>query len=257
MRLIAAEDDSQYMSLKPLHSPGPNAIDHCDVNNHVIDPGKSESKGNSKRLRSESLDPSNSVERSDSIIDHPGQCRRLAERFPRFRYIFTGISLFFRFSGLVTIVNIIDGGKITGEGQMRVPTFFADQDGSDWMVEGPISAFAYFIAIMFGALHLAGWNFFFRSQVERDIWRIASIIVTSVGTAGFIATISDVTKKYYIKNSLFFSILNTFVTFFAALSISIYLPSRLILFVEALFLLKDLPAGALAVVQWTLFIPHV
>ena len=41
MRLIAAEDDSQYMSLKPLHSPGPNAIDHCDVNNHVIDPGKS------------------------------------------------------------------------------------------------------------------------------------------------------------------------------------------------------------------------
>ena len=31
-----------------------------------------ESQGNSKRLRSESLDPSNSVERDDSV-NHPGQ----------------------------------------------------------------------------------------------------------------------------------------------------------------------------------------
>ena len=38
---LKAEDDSQHMSLKPLHSS--NAIDpgprHDDVNNHIIEPG--------------------------------------------------------------------------------------------------------------------------------------------------------------------------------------------------------------------------
>ena len=38
MRLIA-EDDSQHMSLKPLNSS--NVIDSRDVNNHIIEPGKS------------------------------------------------------------------------------------------------------------------------------------------------------------------------------------------------------------------------
>ena len=165
--------------------------------------------------------------------------------------------LFWRFTGLLRIVDIIDGGKITGEGQMRVPTFYADEDDSDWMVEGPISAFAYFIAVIFGALHLAGWNFFFQSPIERDIWRVASIIITSVAAAGFIATIVDQIKTYYIKNSLFFSILNTSIIFLATFSLSIYLPARLVLLVEALFLLKDLPSGALDVVRWTLYIPHV
>ena len=140
---------------------------------------------------------------------------------------------------------------------MRVPTFFADEDDQDWMVDGPISAFAFFIAIIFGAIHLAGWNFFFQSPIERDIWRVASIIITGVAAAGFIATIFDVIKTYYIKNSPFFSILSTSIAALATLSIFIYLPMRLVLLVEALFLLKDLPPGALAVVQWTLFVPHV
>ena len=173
------------------------------------------------------------------------------------RYIIAGIVLFWQFSGLLTILNIIDGGKITGEGQMRAPTFFADEDDQDWMKDGPISAFAFFIAIIFGAIHLAGWNFFFQSPIERDIWRVASIIITAVAAAGLIATIFDVMKTYYIKNSLFFSMLSKFIAYLATMSLTIYLPMRLVLLVEALFLLKDLPPGALDVVQWTLFIPHV
>ena len=140
---------------------------------------------------------------------------------------------------------------------MRVPTFYADEDDSDWMAEGRIAAFAYFIAIIFGALHLAGWNFFFQSPIERDIWRVASIIITAVAAAGFIATIVDLIEKCYFKNSLFFSILSTSLAFLATFSLSIYLPTRLVLLVEALFLLKGLPSGALDVVRWTLYIPHV
>jgi hypothetical protein len=60
------------------------------------------------------------------------------EQFPALRYVIAGIVLFWRFSGLLRIMDIIDGGKITGEGQMRVPTFFANPDDDlDWMVEGP------------------------------------------------------------------------------------------------------------------------
>ena len=137
---------------------------------------------------------------------------------------------------------------------MRVPTFFAHEDDSDWIVDGP---FGYFIAIIFGAVHLAGWNFLFQSPVERDIWRVASIIITASAAAAFIANTADLIEKYYIKNSLFFSILNKSISALASLSLIIYLPARLILLAEALLLLKDLPPGALDAVGWTLFIPHV
>jgi uncharacterized membrane protein len=101
-------------------------------------------------------------------------------------------------------MDIIDRGKITGEGQMRAPTFFANEDDPDWMVEGPISAFAYFIAIIFGTLRLAGWNFY-QSHIERDIWRVASIIITAVAVAAawFVTTIFNLIKTYYIKTAYF------------------------------------------------------
>ena len=86
----------------------------------------------------------------------------LAEWFLPLRYFIAGVVLFWRFYGLLRIMDIID---VTSEGQMRAPAFFVNEDDSEWMEEGPISAFAYFIAVIFGALHLAGWNFF--HHIER------------------------------------------------------------------------------------------
>ena len=151
------------------------------------------------------------------------------------------------------------GGKIADEGQMSVPTFYADEDDSDWMVESATSSFGYLVAVIFGALHLAGWNFFFQFPIERDIWRVASIIITAVAAVAFISNIFGLIRRYYIEGteSLFFYILSRSISYLASFSLSLYLPTRLVLLVEALFLLKDLPPGVFVVVQWTLFIPHV
>ena len=88
---------------------------------------------------------------------------------------FSASFLFFcRFSGVLRMLHIMDGGEITGEGQMHAPPFFADADDSDWMVEGPISSLTWIIGIVFGAGCLyyyhsnrgkwACWNYYFHDK---------------------------------------------------------------------------------------------
>ena len=164
-----------------------------------------------------------------------------------------------RFSGLLTvtirILDIMDGGKITGEGQMRAPPFFADMhpdaDDRDWNV---IAAFAYLIGAMFGAIHLIGWNFYFRSPIERNIWRIASIMTTVIPANGLLAAIFEV---IIAKDNAFLSKVSILFSVLSFLPIPLYFPIRFILLAQAFMSLWDLPPPALVVIDWTSFIPHL
>ena len=152
------------------------------------------------------------------------------------------------------MLNIVEGGKIADEGQMCAPPFFADVEDEDWIVMGPISAIAFLIGTIFGAIHLIGWNFFFHFHTERIVWRVASIMTTVIPAIGFIGVIVDVTR---VKDDTFLSKLSEFILILSAMPIPLYFPMRFILLVEALISLRDLPQGALEVVEWTLFIPHI
>ena len=178
------------------------------------------------------------------------------------RYFPAGFLSFCKFVGPLTLVtrvaHIVDGGKITGEGQMRVPPLFADTDNSDWMVEGPISALTWAIGVILGAIHLTAWNFLFLSHIEKIIWRVASTIVTVVALNGFIGITTYMIKTHYmIQDKTFFSNFCAFIILLVFSQFPLYFLARLALLVEALISLRDLSPGALAVVEWTSFIPHV
>ena len=152
------------------------------------------------------------------------------------------------------MVNILDGGKIADEGQMCAPPFFADVEDEDWIVDGPISATAYLSGMIFGATHLIGWNFFFHFHTERIVWRVASIMTTVIPAIWFIGSIAELKK---VKDDTFLSKLCEFILILLACLTPLYFPMRFILLVEALISLRNLPQGALEVVEWTLFIPHI
>ena len=177
-------------------------------------------------------------------------------------YFRAGFLSFRKFVGPLTLVtrmeHIMDGGKITGvEGEMCAPPFFADADDSDWMVEGPITGFSWILGIIFGAIHLIAWNFFFHSPIERIIWRVASTINTALAVNGFIGITLDVIRVHYIQDNILSSKLSMIISILVFWPFPLYFLMRLVLLVEALISLRDLPSGSLAVVEWTLFIPHV
>ena len=155
------------------------------------------------------------------------------------------------------MAHIADGGEITGEGQMRAPPFFADADDPDWMVEGPISSLTWIIGMIFGAIHLIAWNFSFLSHIEKIIWRVASTTITVMTANGLVGITIFMIKIRYIHYNTFFSKFCGFILLLVYCQFPLYFLARLALLVEALISLRDLSPGALAVVEWTSFIPHV
>ena len=149
--------------------------------------------------------------------------------------------------------NIAGGGKIADEGQMCAPPFFADQADEGQWIMGYILAISFLIGTIFGAIHLIGWNFFFHFHTERIVWRVASIMTTVIPGMEFILLIAGATLK---DDTFLYKLCISLLALLAYLT-PLYFSMRFILLIEALISLRDLPQGALEVVKWTLFIPHI
>jgi hypothetical protein len=163
-------------------------------------------------------------------------------------------------SAIVSRMNEVDSAAFVGEGKMRVKTFYA------YNTKVP-EEFLYLVWVLalvgtiFGAVHCAGWNSFFRFHIESTLWRISSAMITGIPTAAFIVSMAisiisgllDVlgfgdAPDHMISEGWYYS-----VSFFAAC----YILARITLLAEAFISLRDLQPDALAVVKWTTFIPHV
>ena len=106
------------------------------------------------------------------------------------------------------------------------------------------------VAMLFGGIHCAGWNFPFPSHAELIIWRVSSLILLIVPSIGLLTTVlraMDVTER--IGTIIMKSVLLT--------GILIYPLARFTLFVEAFITLWHLPPGAYAVVDWTALLLHL
>ena len=129
---------------------------------------------------------------------------------------------------------------------IRVPMFYAPPK------EGPESwelTVTLIVAMLFGGIHCAGWNFPFPSHAELIIWRVSSLIIVVVpGIFAFIiVTMAALRAKTICKIVLFFWI-------FSGVT---YVLARLTLFVEALIALRHPSPGAYAVVEWTALLLHM
>ena len=139
---------------------------------------------------------------------------------------------------------------------IRVPTFYAfsTSDPDDMVVRRLTSI----VAILFGGIHCAGWNFPFPSHTELIIWRVSSLIILIVPCIGALTDVifnQDLTIRLchiFVQNTIDSVLLYGFL-----LSTPIYGLARLILFVEAFIALRHLPPGAYAVVEWTALLLHI
>ena len=106
------------------------------------------------------------------------------------------------------------------------------------------------VAMLFGGIHCAGWNFAFPSHAELIVWRASSLIILIVPCTGVLMTVEmasrDITTITHVTTGPVF-----------LFGVVIYVLARLTLFVEAFIALRHLPPGAYAVVEWTALLLHM
>lgn len=128
-------------------------------------------------------------------------------------------------------------------------------------------AFIY-VSSYFG-IHLAAWNFFFPTETERILWRIASFVLLGLSTLYFAAfTLGEMGGaalygKYVLHNNEvkttmdLAAIMTPGIAFLQHLPIIIlYFLARSYIIVEGFVALRMLSASTYSTVNWSLFVPH-
>lgn len=105
--------------------------------------------------------------------------------------------------------------------------------------------------IIFGAIHVAGWNFHFPTPIERKCWHIASILVMTALPLSLLPYISFTVN---IRIADWIGILG--VQVWGLLFGSIYFIARLFLLIESFRSLAFLPPDAFAS-TWVSNLPYV
>ncbi|KAH9952767.1 hypothetical protein BC827DRAFT_1286557 [Russula dissimulans] len=77
---------------------------------------------------------------------------------------------------------ILIGSEDDKVGEKRVSMFFP----SNWENETYAWFLVLTIASAFGGIHCIGWSFAFHSSIDRTLWRVASVSITSIPTALFL-----------------------------------------------------------------------
>ena len=182
------------------------------------------------------------------------------------------------------------GWSVNVQPFMRMPTVPSERPiqriPNDRFPMDPYGAQEYvlcFATLLFAAIHVAGWNFSFPTNIERILWRTASTILFGITAAFWILETMASWKRlgrwkwlYYRtfkrKKLGEYEIENArkptgerlpqelplpweFWTIFPLTLV--YGIARLYLLLEALLELRDLPATALLNVNWSIYIPHI
>ena len=149
--------------------------------------------------------------------------------------------------------DILASDDVSG-GAIRVPTFYASSTPN--AVNLVVRRLTSIVAILFGGIHCAGWNFPFPSHTELIIWRVSSLIILIVPCIGVLADVIHNTDAIichtFVNDTIGIALFWGFLY-----STPIYGLARLILFVEAFIALRHLPPGAYAVVEWTALLLHI
>jgi len=109
------------------------------------------------------------------------------------------------------------------------------------------------ITMAFGGIHCIGWSFNFPSSIERTLWRVASLSITSVPISFPLLTTLGLCVDVIFQNGFGNFCYNACYI----LPFSLYVLSRLALLLLPLLSLRSLPPTAFHVIHWTSMIPHV
>jgi hypothetical protein len=110
-----------------------------------------------------------------------------------------------------------------------------------------------FGGIVFGSIHIAGWNLIFPTPIEQMLWRISSILLAAVLPVAllplYLSRYSLHLSNFLHRNQLLLQIWGLVLGVF-------YIVARLFLLVEIFRTLLYLPQGAY-VSTWASNVPHV
>jgi hypothetical protein len=136
--------------------------------------------------------------------------------------------------------------EVVDEMAIRVPTFYAPYKGHGFL---RVRITAMIVAMLFGGIHCAGWNFPFPSHAELIIWRVSSLTIVIVPCT----FVPPIVLVFMGKDATLIQVYGL-VPFFG---IAAYVLARFALFVEALISLRHLPPGAYTEVKWTALLLHM
>jgi hypothetical protein len=108
-----------------------------------------------------------------------------------------------------------------------------------------------FLAVGFGALHTAAWNFNFPTLVERNLWRISSLILATSLPIYFLCWIfimASEEKDSPQKPAI--------LRWIAILIGGVYILARIYTLAECLVSLRRQPLRVYETTKWTLYFPH-
>ncbi|KAF8657422.1 hypothetical protein AX16_002219 [Volvariella volvacea WC 439] len=138
--------------------------------------------------------------------------------------------------------------------QTSVHPFYAawmsDEDSCLAIIYGSV------IGVLFGAIHLIGWNFQFSTITELWLWRASSLTLTIIPfflAIGYVLSIMhtrlDIKSLQYIAG--------IFILPTGFIGAPLYFAARIILLFLAFFTLRALPDTAYQSVRWTELLPHI
>ncbi|KAF8645823.1 hypothetical protein AX16_007554, partial [Volvariella volvacea WC 439] len=110
------------------------------------------------------------------------------------------------------------------------------------------------IGVIFGGVHLVGWNFQFPTTTELWLWRASSIVITAAPLLLAISVALELIRGATVAVKILWASLSFFTLYVCPL---IYLAARLINLFLAFYTLRALPDSAYQNVRWTEFIPHI
>lgn len=144
------------------------------------------------------------------------------------------------------------------DNKMSVPTFYAMEAKEN---ENTPLAITCAIAIVFGAIHCAGWGFTFRTHTDALLWQVSSAVITAIP---FAAVVVGVSFSMFLLSSRYLYIFKRFIGYillaaggFTVFTLPLYIVARFIILMEALAGMRFLLPGAFSVVKWSDFFPHI
>jgi hypothetical protein len=130
---------------------------------------------------------------------------------------------------------------------IRTLTYHDGSKGS-----GAMAGFMYAAGpALFGGVHIAGWNFFFPTQVEKILWRSASVYTTAIS----VIILLFVPAEYFCLQLFLGEPAASEKKFMLPALAWIYILARLIILIETFRTLVYLPLDAFTS-SWTAEIPH-
>ncbi|TDL21726.1 hypothetical protein BD410DRAFT_288454 [Rickenella mellea] len=106
--------------------------------------------------------------------------------------------------------------------------------------------------MIFGAVHCLAWTFQFPSYRSKLLWRVAIIVTFSP-----LCIAVSLFQIWRFNLGVWWKWRGYVIAVLSRAVFLTYILARFALIVEAFILLKSLSPGALQMVQWTNFIPHI